>query len=165
METGPEKRSSPGRTIREGLIGLLRFAWRGCAGFRIGRRGGGAGRDGFRCFGAVTHQVRHEGGDFKRHLLTFRHRAHRLALDELQLIVPGIHLYASADRQRRDHLRVLLLIDRRRGLEISHDRHDTADRIAMARAIRDRRLDRDDPAVPGHTQSTARTGLPVRAEL
>src|SRR5260370_4976912 len=90
-------------------------------------RSGRAGRDGVRGFGAVTDQVWHERGDLERHLLTFRHRADGLALDEVQLIVPGIYLYASADRQRRDYLRVLLLIDRRRGLEISHDRHAVAE--------------------------------------
>src|SRR5260370_26259335 len=43
------------------------FRSRGLAGLRVGRRGR-AGGDRLRGVGAVTHQVRHERRDFKRHL-------------------------------------------------------------------------------------------------
>jgi len=48
--------------------------------------------------------------------------ANRFALDEVQLVVPWIHLHASADRKRRNLLRILLRIQRRRGNQAGHVR-------------------------------------------
>src|SRR5438309_2360909 len=53
----------------------------------------------------------HKGCDLKRHLFAFRDGADGLALDHFKLVVPRIHFDTSADRQRRDLLRVLLGID------------------------------------------------------
>src|SRR6266581_2690828 len=107
-------------------MALLRLAWCGFARFRIGWCGC-AGGDGPRGIGAVAHKVEHEWCDFERHLLAFRHCAHWLALDEVEPVAPRIQLHASADRKRRDHLRVLFLIDRSRCLEIGDDRYAIAE--------------------------------------
>src|SRR5204862_7563516 len=128
--SGPEKRFSPGREFSTLEIFQLWFAGRRFPGFRIRRRRR-ASRNGLRSFGHVAHQVRHKRRHFERHLLAFRHRPYRLALDQIQLVVPRIQLYPSADRKRRDHLWVWLLIAAgHRGPEGTDDR----DAIAEVRA-------------------------------
>src|SRR5215468_9982854 len=61
----------------------------GFAGLDVGRRGG-AGGNGLHGFRAIAHQVRHERSNLKRHLLAFGHCAHRLALEKVKVVVPGV---------------------------------------------------------------------------
>src|SRR5258707_3521380 len=66
---------------------------------------------------------RHERRDLKRHLLAFRHRSHRLALDQIQSVVPHIELHApdwirseehTSELQSRQYLVCRLLLEKKK---------------------------------------------------
>src|SRR6202030_1917290 len=73
---------------------------------------GGADSDGHTSFSAESRQIRHERCYFETHLLAFGDDAYWLALDQVELVKPRVQLHASADRQCREHVGILLGIRR-----------------------------------------------------
>src|SRR2546427_10829940 len=66
------------------------LSWRG----RYGSRALAPDRPVF----SLPRKIREKRGDFERHLFVFRHRAHWLGPDHLQLITPGIEFDPPAER-------------------------------------------------------------------
>src|SRR6185436_16718833 len=74
----------------------------------------------------VAGKPREKWSHFKRHLVPGRGNCHRRSLDQLDIVIPGVELYASAQRQRRNLVQFVGLQGRRRGHQLRHSFHSAS---------------------------------------
>ena len=107
-------------------LGALRLAWIwSIAGLGV-LGNGGAGSNGLGRFRAIARQIGHERSDLEGHLLAFGDCSSRLALDQVQFVVPRIDLDAASEGQSSDLLWILFGIHGSGGFQVAHAGHTVA---------------------------------------